>query len=86
VETYANDIDRIDIDVNIIVAIPTYPDPEGQVHNPLVESVQAASDGARDGIRQAGDSGNRVVGAGLFVYDEATSLDWETFQAIWADR
>jgi hypothetical protein len=84
VETYANDIDRIDIDVEIIVAIPTYPESFG--HNPAVENVQAASEGAREGIRQAGDSGNRVVGAGLFVHDEATSLDWDTFQGIWADR
>lgn len=84
IETYANDIDRIDIDVDIIVAIPTYPETTG--HNPAVESVQAASEGARQGIRDAGDAGDRVIGAGIFVHDEATNVDWETFQDIWVKR
>lgn len=84
VETYANDIERIDINVDIIVAIPTYP--ESSSHNPEVESVQAASEGAREGIRQADNAGSRVVGAGLFVHDEATGLDWEIFEEIWAER
>lgn len=85
VETYARDIALLDINVKLIVALPTHP--PNLLHDPLIENLLTATNGARRGIQAAGNAGRRmIVGAALYTYDDAGPQDWENFQAHWTDR
>jgi hypothetical protein len=83
VETYARDLDRTDNDAALIVALPAYP--RELFHDPQTETVTAAANGAREGIRNAENAGRYVVGAGVYLYDTATTADWDAFGGFWLD-
>lgn len=84
VETYARDVALLDIDVKIIVALPVHG--ESFLHDPLIENLTTATNGARQGIQDAGDAGKRMItGAALYSHEEASPQDWLDFQANWTD-
>lgn len=84
VQTYAQDIERLDINLDLILGFPAYP--QESLHNPAVENVETAINGALAGIRAAEDAGKRIRGAALYNYTDATGEEWVSFRTLWADR
>ncbi len=84
VQTYAQDVERLGIELDLIIGLPAYP--KEFLHDPTVENVQTAINGTLDGIQTAGDAAGRIVGAGLYNYSQATDEDWATFERLWANR
>lgn len=83
VETYARDLDRINEDTTLIIALPTYP--QELFHDPQIENITTTANGARAGIRNAENTGQYVIGAGIYLYDTASPSDWEAFAGFWLD-
>lgn len=84
IETYSKDISRVEVETNLIVAFPNYP--SVPLHDPTVENLTTAIIAAKQGIKNAGGAGNRVVGGGIYIYNEASEQDWLTFKKEWVDR
>lgn len=83
VDTYANDVRRVNDEVDIIVALPTYP--TATLHDPFVENVETALTGLKQGIDDAGNARSMVRGVGVYFYDDATSQDWALFKEHWVE-
>ncbi len=81
VETYARNIDRLDVQTGLIIGLPVFP--ENLFHDPLIENATTTTNGALQGTRQAGEAGRRVVGAGLYWYGETNESDWVMFKDRW---
>lgn len=85
IETYAQDVSRVEVETNLIVAFPAYP-AELPFHDMTIENVAVAIEAAKQGIRDAGSAGEQVVGGGIYFYNQATSADWVTFKDEWVNR
>ena len=83
VETYARDIDRLDSNTDLIVALPAYP--QELFHDPAIEDITTAANGARQGVGAAGSAGNVVRGAGIYIYQFTTDADWQAFEGFWLE-
>jgi hypothetical protein len=74
-----------DLTTEIIVGLPAH-DSQMPLHDPLVESVTSAADGIILGIRQAGEAGRLVRGAGMYTGWMADESDWAQFEQAWLRR
>jgi hypothetical protein len=81
VESYALALAELEQPVAIIVALPTYD--AAPNHDPNVEGVRAAIQGARVGIKKAGDVAKWIKGVGLYEYKTTDSLEWELYRQDW---
>ena len=84
VKIYADEIYRINEDVDLIIALPTYA--EGDLHDPTLENMENGIRAAHDGIDQAGSAKSVVHGAGVYVYSTTTSTDWVLFNEEWVTK
>lgn len=81
VETYARDVSRMEVETDLIIGLPAYP--EEALHDPTIENVTTAINGTRQGLADAGDARDYVVGAGLYSFSTASEDDWLQFKSLW---
>ncbi|MCI0713451.1 MAG: glycoside hydrolase family 18 protein [Chloroflexi bacterium] len=84
IATYASDIQRVNESVELIIVLPAYP-PEG-AHMVDVENVETAIAATRRGLNEAGGARRMIRGAGMYIYDTATTEDWAIFKEEWVER
>jgi hypothetical protein len=84
VESYARIINELELDVDYIIALPTYPEEVG--HNPAAENPVTAIRGILEGIEQSDDAGEQVAGVGLYPWDETDSFELEDYWQRWVQR
>jgi hypothetical protein len=83
VVSYASVMGGLDEPPVVVVALPTYEaEPE---HDPAVETVQAAAQGIRDGIKAAGSNGRLIAGVGLYEYKTTDSAEWVNYRDYWLE-
>jgi hypothetical protein len=82
VSTYAKALADIGLATQLMIGIPTY-DAEPPGHDPLVENVESAVRGIREGLRQAGDSARFVAGAAIYAGWTTDEAEWLAFLQHW---
>ena len=84
VKIYAEDVNRINEAVDVIIVFPTFP--EADLHNPSIENLENSIQAAKNGIGQAGSARSVIHGAGVYPYNTATSQDWILFHDEWVEN
>lgn len=84
VKVYAEDVSRINEAVNVIIALPTFP--EDDLHNPNIENLENGIKAAKDGIKQADSARSMIHGAGVYRYNTTTTQDWVFFHDEWVEN
>ena len=84
VKIYAEEVNRINADVAVIIALPTFP--EDDLHNPSIENLENSIKATKDGIKQAGSARRVIRGAGIYRYNTTTTQDWVLFHEEWVTK
>ncbi|MBN1285216.1 MAG: hypothetical protein JXB47_07455 [Anaerolineae bacterium] len=81
VEAYCAALADLPDAAELVIGVPTYADAPG--HDEQVESLRAALNGVRDGLRRAGEAGKVVVGVGLYAFWDADAVEWGLYREMW---
>jgi hypothetical protein len=84
VESYVSALAELEDPIDVVVALPTYDSAPN--HNPDIEDVRTAIDGAKDGVKGSNGAGDLVRGVGLFEYKTTDSLEWELYRQYWLEK
>lgn len=84
VQTYADLLDELDVDVTYIVALPTYA--AEFAHDPLVENLDTALEGVEEGKRRSAQVKNKLSGTGIYPWDEAGAEVLLSYWETWVKR
>ncbi len=83
VETYVN---LLEANTDILVSIPNYGG-ASSAHNPEVETMEAAIDGVREGLRRLDEVERALVtGVAIFSDEQLSEADWALFREQWLQR
>ncbi len=85
VSAYADALSDPVTGTELIIGIPTYDKDatEPPAHDPLVENVESAVLGIREGITQAGETASVVKGIAIYAEWETDAAEWSQFKSEW---
>lgn len=83
VQAFAGAVAALDTTTQILIGVPTY-DAQPPMHDPMVENVESAIQGIRDGMTQAGDAASYISGIAIYAEWQTTDSDWANIKLLWA--
>ena len=82
VQTYAEAVAALQTTTNIVIGVPMF-DANLPAHDPDVETLASALNGVRQGLGQAGDAADIILGVAIFNEANMNDADWNTFDSQW---
>jgi hypothetical protein len=85
VRSYAEALSDPVTGTELVIGIPTYDKDatEPPAHDPLIENVESAVIGIREGLAQAGDAASVVEGIAIYAEWETDATEWLEFKTDW---
>jgi hypothetical protein len=82
VEAFTEAVAELGVTTRLYFGIPTY-DAEPPLHDPAVESVEAASLGIRRGVTAVGDNDEFINGVAVYADWTTDDGEWDSFRRSW---